>query len=67
MRGNVFLRRGMVGERRVVVCFLFSFVPANSPLYTPSLKLFGVRLNWVWISVLGNSCIYLPVHSLKCY
>ena len=40
VRGNVFLRREMVGERRVVVCFLFSFVPANSPLYTPSPQTF---------------------------
>lgn len=66
VRGNVFLRREMVGERTVVVCFLLSSLQILPSIHLP-LRLLGVRLNWVWISVWGNSCIYLSVHSPSCY
>ena len=57
VRGSVYIRREMVQERIVGVCFLF--VSANSPLHTPFVPIvFGLRLTWVSISVWGTSFIY---------
>lgn len=67
VRGNVFLRRD--GGRENSGCMFSSFfcLCKFSPPYTFPSDFLESELNWVWISVWGNSCIYLSVHSPSCY